>query len=385
MTMNHPLAIYLWESSFSGRYVCLPSKRNCRWIVPSNQKIATATWDFFLPSNRFSGTLKKNVLKLALQTGILRLLRSNSIDLHVTDESLKLKQLLITIFGREDITLSMSIRRHRTGVIGAVFSSGAEALGIIKLGESRLSKEAEALKTLESIKFHESNSLRVQVPKLLYSGDLNNAYLIVESVPSFHGDYGGADFNLKYAELLRILFEHTACRQSFLDSTFYRSMKKRVIGYPLSHQPLLLRALNCVEDELRGKEIYFGLSHGDFKPRNMLWERERVFVFDWAAMSVEAPFGIDFVHFLFRTAWKEYHKTEKELYDCIMGNDKEGSAAYYLFRKKTGNLMCEPKVIVLLYLIDKFPLYKIERLDKRQKVLIDLLEIALDHFSHIKQ
>src|SRR5208283_4326356 len=202
MTMNHPLAIYLWESSFSGRYVCLPSKRNCRWIVPSNQKIANATWDFFSPSNRLSRTLKKNVLKLVLQTGILRLLRSNRIDLHVTDESLKLKQLLITIFGREDITLSMFLH-NKTRVTGAVFSSGAEALGIIKLGESRLSKEAEALKTLESIKFHESNSLRVQVPTLLYSGDLNDAYLIVESVPAFHGDYAGADFNLKYAELLR--------------------------------------------------------------------------------------------------------------------------------------------------------------------------------------
>src|SRR5208283_1805048 len=265
-------AIYLWESSFSGRYVCLPSKRKCRWIIPTNQKIANATWDFFLIPQRLSGKLRKTILKLVLQTRTLKLLRSNRIDLHVTDESLKLKQLLITIFGREDITLSMFLH-NKTRVTGAVFSSGAEALGIIKLGESRLSKEAEALKTLESIKFHESNSLRVQVPTLLYSGDLNDAYLIVESVPAFHGDYAGADFNLKYAELLRILFEHTACRQSFLDSTFYRSMKKRVIGYPLSHQPLLLRALNCVEDELRGKEVYFGVSHGDFKPRNMLWER----------------------------------------------------------------------------------------------------------------
>ncbi|MGO9613472.1 MAG: phosphotransferase [Dissulfurispiraceae bacterium] len=276
----------------------------------------------------------------------------------------------------------MSVRKQRSGGIGAVFSSGAEALGIIKLGESRLNKEAEALKTLASIEFHESNSLRVQVPKLLYSGDLNSAYLIVESVPQFHGNYAGADFNLKYAELLKILFDHAACSKPFLDSTFYRSMKRRIINYPFSHQQGLIRALDCIEEELRGKEVYFGVSHGDFKPRNMLWDQDRVFVFDWAAMSLEAPFGIDFVHFLFRTGWKEHHKRKKKLYDYITGNDKEGRAAYHLFEKKVGNLICEPKVIVLLYLIDKFPYYKTETVDKRKKVLIDLLEIALDHFSH---
>jgi thymidylate kinase len=39
---------YLWKSDIT-EYVALPSKKNCRWIIPTNSKLAKKAWDLYQP------------------------------------------------------------------------------------------------------------------------------------------------------------------------------------------------------------------------------------------------------------------------------------------------------------------------------------------------
>ena len=53
---------YLWKSDISD-YIALPSKKNCRWIIPKEPYLAKKAWDLYLPYS-FAGRVYKNALKL---------------------------------------------------------------------------------------------------------------------------------------------------------------------------------------------------------------------------------------------------------------------------------------------------------------------------------
>jgi thymidylate kinase len=70
---------YLWKSDMTD-YIALPSKKNCRWIIPTNSKLARKAWDLYRPYS-LRGKLFKASMRLLSSSGGLRKMKSRKISL----------------------------------------------------------------------------------------------------------------------------------------------------------------------------------------------------------------------------------------------------------------------------------------------------------------
>lgn len=74
---------YLWKSDFTD-YIDLPSKKNCRWIIPTNPKLAKRAWDLYQPYS-LRGKIFKGLIKFLSSIGFLRLFKSKKVRLVAVD------------------------------------------------------------------------------------------------------------------------------------------------------------------------------------------------------------------------------------------------------------------------------------------------------------
>lgn len=346
-------SFYLWKSKLSSHYVALPSKKNCRWIVPTNPALAEKAWDLYLPYS-FAGKLFKNIMKLLSSKGLLSLLKSNKLNMKLinsTDESGKLKECIEEVFNRDDFALGIS-----TGILGPfckvtamIMDSDGRTLGFAKIGKTslaikRIKNEANILRGL---KFETlGTGSRVKAPECLYDGQINDAFILVQSPAPFEGRSGRSDFNEDYAEVLNAFIKDTVVKKNFVESEFCKSLKNGIAKYSLSFRDLLMNALNYLEETICDKEIMFSLSHGDFAPWNILWSGKKAFIFDWESACLETPAGFDLVHFLFQTGFLLKGLKSKNFLNFLT-NDKP----YDILRKGLGLVLMNPENLLLAYIL----------------------------------
>lgn len=311
---------FLFNFNLAQGYVALPSKKKCRWIIPTNPNLAKKSWDLYLPYS-FKGRIFKNVMKFLSARGLLSVLKAQKLTLDLVDESELLKKCIAEVFKRDDFVLAIS-----TGTPGSfrkitamIIDSNGKVLGYAKIGETppaieRIKNEARILKQIVN-----SYWLSViSVPKCLYEGEVGNAYVMIQTPAPFEGKSGSSMFNEGYAEVLANLIKTSLITKKFLDSEFYKNLKYGIESYPLSYRNIFKEGMQYLEETIGEKEIYFSLSHGDFAPWNMLWNNREAFLFDWESASVETPAGIDLVHFLFQTGFLLRKLRGKKLFDfCI--------------------------------------------------------------------
>jgi len=313
---------YLWKSDITG-YIALPSKKNCRWIIPINPKLARKAWDLYQPYSLF-GRIYKSTMSSLSGYGSLRLLKHINLSLEFSDsEQASLFMKCITdVFGKEDIALAISTGTPSPfrKITAMIMDSKGNVLGFAKIGETplaiqRIKRETKILILIahsslliaqkSSAKSHQLSAISIRVPEILYEGEIGNGYMLIQSPAPFEGKSGSRYFNDDYANVLRILIDNTSVKKKFIESEFYKILKSGIDNYMLSYRELLKQGLDYLERNIGDKEIIFTLSHGDFAPWNMLWSKNRkeVFIFDWESANSEAPAGIDLVHFLFQTGF----------------------------------------------------------------------------------
>ena len=345
-------SFYLWESDLSGGYASLPSRKNCRLIIPANPILAEKCWDLYLPYS-LKGRLLKSVLKFLSARGFLNVLRSQRITPKFSYESETLKKCIADIFKRDDLALAIS-----TGTPGPfrkitamVMDSNGKNLGFVKIAKTPLAVERikNEANILWGLKFETSGTgSRVKAPECLYDGQINDAFILVQSPAPFEGRSGRSDFNEDYAEILNAFIKDTVVKKNFAESEFCKRLKNGIMKYSLSFRDLLMNALNYLEETICNKEITFSLSHGDFAPWNILWNGKKAFIFDWESANLKAPAGIDLIHFLFQTGFllKKYRSHTLLSYIINNGN-KYYEDLYSLWDVKLIGI----KNILLLYLI----------------------------------
>lgn len=351
-------SFYLWENNISSGYVGLPSRKNCRWIVPIKTPYAENAWNLYSPFTA-RGRLYKTFLRSLSAMGILGVLRRQKLDLGIIDESGALRRCMEGIFGRTALVPAIS-----TGTPGPfrkitvmIQSKDGNILGYAKIGESalaqeRVKNEAKVLKSLRDMRltnfFEDSNCrLQIAVPECLHEGDIWKSHMLVESPISFEGQSGGSDFNTEYANALQTLMSSSLMKKRYADSDFCKGLKCALANYPLSYKNLLRDALSTLEQRVGDKEVSFTLSHGDFVPWNMLWSKDgRCFLFDWESAVLEAPAGIDLVHFLFQTGFSVKKGKGKALLEYI-GQER----TYDLLRRSADITLLPTADLVLIYLL----------------------------------
>jgi thymidylate kinase len=287
---------YLWKTEITD-YIALPSKKNCRWIIPTNPKLAKKAWDLYQPYSLKGGIYKHfNKSFVRINPFLYRKF--------IPVESLKNK--LVEILGMDDIVMPISTGTPSPfrKITGIVMSSDGKPQACIKIGETplaieRIKNEAKILKELAI-----SNQLSaISIPKCVYEGEIGNGYLLIQSPAPFDGKSGGKYFNEDYENILHTIINNTSITKKFNESDFYKRLKEGIENYSLSYKDVLKNGLDHLENALGDKEITFALSHGDCAPWNMIWKEKEVFIYDWESANLEAPAGIDLVHFLFQTAF----------------------------------------------------------------------------------
>lgn len=312
---------YLWKSE-STDYIALPSKKDCRWIIPTNPKLAKQAWDLYQPYS-FKGKIYKTYQKNLRR--FFPHMKSKTIRIQDSGVSEAVKEIIVENLKRDDIVIALSTGTPSPfrKITGIVMSHNAEPLAYVKIGEtplaiSRIKNEANMLKHIAlsswfiahslqqpSIMSHERSAINIRVPELLYEGEIGNAYVLIQSSTPFEGKSGEKYFNEDYGNILKALIKNTSVTKKFNESKFYIKLKRGVENYSLSYKEILKNGFDHLEKALGDKEIIFAFSHGDFAPWNMTWSKDKkeVFLYDWESANPEAPAGIDLIHLLFQTGF----------------------------------------------------------------------------------
>jgi len=293
---------YMWKSEFSKSYVALPSKKNCRWLIPTNPILAKKAWDLYLPYG-FFGKMSKNAFRLLSSIGFFA---QNRLTPEATEVSEKLRNCIEDTLKRNDFALAISAGTPGPYITAMIVASDGTTLGYLKLGTTlpaieRIKHEASTLKRIK-LNGHKSDTI-LRVPQCLFDGKLDSAYFLVQSPPPSSGKSEGDRFNKYYADLLCTIIKGRIEKKKFIESHFCRKLKDGIHNYPLSFQELLLGGLQNLGKHIGNEDVAFALSHGDFTPWNILWNEDGAFIFDWESACLEAPVGIDLVHFLFQTGF----------------------------------------------------------------------------------
>jgi len=169
---------------------------------------------------------------------------------------------------------------------------------------------------------------------------------MIQSPAPFEGKSGDKYFNEDYRNILQTLINNTSVTKKFNESEFYKKLKQGIDNYSLSYKDILQNGLNYIDEALGDKEITFALSHGDFAPWNMIWNDKQVFLYDWESANLEAPAGIDLVHFLFQTGFLlKKLRGNTLLVFCLNGKP------YQIVSGKIEKSLLASKLLLLSYLL----------------------------------
>jgi len=350
---------YLWQGDQAYGYIALPSKRKCRWIIPLKSSLTEKALSLYLPYSS-KGRVFKSIFHFMSKKGLLSYFGSHRLNPENSKVSAQFKRQVEAVFDRDDIVLALS-----TGTPGpfrkttvCIMSGNGKILGYAKIGKtplaiSKIKHEASVLRKLALDREGGTNEkpegkVKISTPECLFSGELGNAYVLIQSPPSFVGNMGSRFFNQKYGAILRTLTGVGAVKQDTGESGFFEFLRNQVEDYFVSFREQLREGLRYLEKDLDDREIIFCLSHGDFAPWNMLWNDNRVFIFDWESAVPEAPAGLDLMHFLFQTGYLLTKKRDSRLLSFILNGGKK----YHSELSSTfGAGFPEIKNLLLLYLL----------------------------------
>ena len=285
------------EASWNHDFVVLPSRKSPRLLLPVGDREITLrglqVYTPYSPAARMAKNLLAGAVRLSWQgIGLDRVSVSSS-------GPLPLEDLVREVTGEARPAFALLLGtpgRYRKATIQVMRANG-EVLGFLKIplrqpAAERVRNEAEMLRRLS-----EYDSLRSHVPQILYAGEWGDRYLLFQTANP--GRAGGTKFGLfqeKFLETLwsvdgvekpgEALVEETARRwreaQPPLDS------KWRELG-----EIVLERA----REDLTGRQIRCGKSHGDFAPWNTRVDNSSLFAFDWEHAAMCAPNLWDVFHF----------------------------------------------------------------------------------------
>lgn len=368
---HNTVSKYLWSAG--KKYVSLPSKRNCRWIVPCSNKLSSAAWSLYRPFSFYGRMYKKFSNTISMISCFWATNKINEGDLN-SSAAMQLKELAAAVLKRDDIIMAVSAGNPSAfrKITGVVMSLNGEVLSYVKIGNTglaieRIKKEADVLKQITG-GFRKAG-IEIEVPKCLYSGELKKSYIIMQSPLFCNAKSGKRRFNLDYAAILENFLIYSKSVKKFSESEFYKKIKTEVGIYPLSFRNLLKETLSLLEENILDKKIYFSLSHGDFAPWNILRQNKKFFIYDWETACFDAPVGIDMVHFNFQTGNLLWNLDAKALLNFILSNQ-----SYEILTTKLQISLMNPQMLLLCYLLkmavdeDKYQLLS-EPASQRRKLM----------------
>jgi len=283
-------------------YSILPGRTKPRWLLPVKKSLMLSGLNLYAPFSK-RGRFLKSLLSGMIHLGWKG--RTNTKILLASRKPLPFQVLVSEITGEEQPEFALSLGnadQFHSLVVQAMCRNG-EILGYIKMPLTAAAvkfvrNEAKVLNHL----WEHSCSLRHHIPRVLYSGEWQNHFVLFQSAgPLKPGPPRFGKMHINFLQLLELvdfverparqLVEHL--EQCWNDAAAYLDPEWRHLGCDAlwrAGQLLSEHTLRC------------GLIHGDFAPWNTRQQDNHLYVFDWESAQWRLPTMWDNFRFHERTS-----------------------------------------------------------------------------------
>lgn len=286
-----------------------------RWLLPvGNAEEVLAAGKIYMPHKRVPRAMKRMFLQIPKLgwTGLLRprVLLASKGPLWIEDLVHAVAgerfPIFALSFGRQaavrKLTLQVMSSPKTKMVEDGIQHNAIDIIGYIKLpltnaARRRVRHEADTLAKLWNF-----SPLRVHIPRLLYSGNWNDTFVLFQS--PLEGGLGPIRLNKFHTQFLQAL--RNVHRVEMPGKILIHKVAKNwgkvspVLGAKWDGlgREALGRAMRIIGD----KTLSFGVVHGDFAPWNTRVSEKELLLFDWESADWEAPPTWDLSHFEVLTA-----------------------------------------------------------------------------------
>ena len=282
------------------RFAVLPSRARVRWMLPQMGNAAsTVGLEMYTPFS-VAGRVMKMLLKIQSAgrqgwacPGVLIASRKQT----------ALEILACQVTGHKEILFSLLLGTPTAfqKLTVQVMARDGRILAYAKLpltpaAEKRIKHEAGVLETLSN-----DPKLRSRIPRLLYSGMLNENYILMQS--PLPGVAGPTRFSGMHQEFLSLLHAVQPSIQSGseLVGDVGRRWNEVAADAPSRIRDLAKEALRQAARDQQTAQVLCAIHHGDFAPWNTRIHQGTLFSFDWESACSRAPVLWDQFHFQAQT------------------------------------------------------------------------------------
>jgi hypothetical protein len=301
--------------STTEQFALLPTSGDRTFLVSLASRAATIS---ALTSYNALRTPRRRLARRALALGLMagqadRLLASRvdvgtSAGAGLGGSDYLIGDRLRTLFGRDELCIAVGggSGPYRKPVL-QVFAADGRPLGYVKVGWNEWSRDS-VRREADALRACAGRPMRLGVPALLDHGQWRGLDIVTTAPLPANARRVAGRPRLPATGLLREITELSPGQVSDLAaSRWWQQVRTRIAA--LGERAGTESWLSAVADRLEGSHadavLAFGAWHGDLVPWNLARSGSRTYAWDWESSSLDAPVGLDALHFFFQVAFVE--------------------------------------------------------------------------------
>lgn len=198
-------------------------------------------------------------------------------------------------------------------------SNKSKVLGYAKLGLEKIVLDSFC-KEVNILNFLQDKRIK-NVPKVLWSGKVGQIGGFIQSTNRKGGEQTVYILEREHWEFLKQIKDATGKEIDYFDSSYskiIRSFQSSLAEMSWKGKDMLLECIERVEHYYTEHKLAVSLSHGDFTPWNVCYNKNDLFVFDFEYAQKDFPLAMDAFHYVTQVGILVRNATAEEILQNVM-------------------------------------------------------------------